>query len=80
MVCWFSQLCLSCASFAVLCGIMAMALSSAKARFCVLVATLVLMMGHVCTRILFALMHPSVSLALLLSLAACVGAGGLFLS
>ena len=79
-MCWLLQLCLSCASFAVWSCVMGMALRSAKARFCILVATLVLMMGYVWTGVLLAVLHPFVTLTLLLSLLACWGAGRLFLS
>ena len=75
MVCWSLQLCMSCVGVAVWCCIMSMSLRSAKARFCVLAATLSLMMGHVWAGIFLACLHPSVSLALLLCLLACWGTG-----
>ena len=80
MVCWLLQLCLSCAGLAVSCCIMGVTLRSAKARFCMLVATLVLMMGYVWSGILLAGLHPFVSLAVLLSLLVCWGTGRLLLS
>ena len=80
MVCWLLQLCLSCASLAVSCCVMGTALRSAKARFSILVATLVLMMGYVWTGVLLAVLHPLVTFTLLLSLLACWGAGSLLLS
>ena len=75
MVCCLHVLCLRLASLAVSFCIMAMVLRSAKARFCVLVATLSLMMGHVWAGIFLACLHPFVSLALLLCLLACWGTG-----
>ena len=50
---------------------MSMSLRSAKVRFCVLAATLSLMMGHVWAGIFLARLHSFVSLSLLLRLLAC---------
>ena len=57
-MCGFLPLGLSCASLVVSCCVMGAALRSAKARFCLLVATLTLMMGWVWTGILLAALHP----------------------
>ncbi len=71
MVCGLLPLGLSWASLVVFGCVMCAALRSAKARFCLLVATLTLMMAWVWAGILLAALHPVFSLALLLSLVAC---------
>ena len=78
-MCGLLPLGLSWASLVVFGCIMCAALRSAKARFCLLVATLTLMMAWVWAGILLAALHPVFSLALLLSLVACWGTGRMIL-
>ena len=79
-MCGLLPLGLSWASLVVFGCVMCAALRSAKARFCLLVATLTLMMAWVWAGILLAALHPIFSLALLLSLVACWGTGRMILS